>query len=61
MINCVSDIDISWFKPEDTIAITSGASTPTYLTNQVINYLEKLDLSDESTYVKPEVEITKIL
>ena len=61
MINCVSDINVSWFTPEDTIAVTSGASTPTYLTNQVINYLEQLDISDESTHLKPSVEISKIL
>ncbi|MBR3694218.1 MAG: 4-hydroxy-3-methylbut-2-enyl diphosphate reductase [Erysipelotrichales bacterium] len=61
LISSVEDIDISWFKENDRIAVTSGASTPTYITNQVIDYLVQLDLQDESTYSIPSIEISKIL
>ena len=61
LINCVSDIELTWFNATDTVAITSGASTPTYLTNQVINYVEKLELDNPTTHEKPIVEISKIL
>ena len=53
-IETVNDIDLNDFKQCKTIAITSGASTPTYLTQQIIQYLT--DLSD-----KPEIDITQIL
>ena len=43
------------------LQITAGASTPTYLTNQIIDYLEQLDLNNQSTYIKPKVDLTKII
>lgn len=61
LINSVEDIDPRWFNSSDIIAITSGASTPTYLTNQVISYMEQLDLNDELTFTKPSVDIKSIL
>jgi 4-hydroxy-3-methylbut-2-enyl diphosphate reductase len=50
--------DVHELNPEDlyhvhTIALTSGASTPTYLTDQVIEYLE--------TGMKTETRIQDIL
>lgn len=39
------------------VAVTAGASTPTYLTNQVIAYLEQYVPGEE----KPETDITKII
>ena len=53
-IETVNDIDLNDFKHCKTIAITSGASTPTYLTKQIIQYLT--DLNE-----KPEIDITQIL
>lgn len=42
------DIDDNWFKNKKHLAITSGCSTPTWLTNYVIIFLEKkLGLKDE--------------
>ncbi len=61
LISSVQDIDLNWFKEDDVVAITSGASTPTYLTNQVITYLEQLDLHDEKTYLKPHTDIKDVL
>ena len=50
----VEDIDKKDFEPYSTIAITSGASTPTYLTNQVKDYLSQ-DIE------KPKIRIQEIL
>lgn len=61
MVNSVSDIDPTWFKEDDVVAITAGASTPTYLTNEVIKYIEQLDINNPDTYSKPQVDINKIL
>ena len=41
LVNAVEHIQDEWFKNDYTIAITSGASTPTKLTNQIIKYLEE--------------------
>lgn len=41
LIESVKDINPDWFENTKTIAVTSGASTPDYVTNEVINYLKK--------------------
>lgn len=51
-------------KPEDyagknRIAVTSGASTPTYLTQQVIGYLSAV--AEGETPVMPEIELENLL
>ena len=53
-IQTVEDVDKKDFEKYTTIAITSGASTPTYLTNQVKDYLS-LDIE------KPKIRIQEIL
>ena len=53
-IQTVADIDKKDFKTYSTIAITSGASTPTYLTNQVKDYLS-------NSIEKPKIRIQEIL
>ena len=55
----IEDLDISKFKKDWRVGITSGASTPTYLTNQIIDYLIHVDL-DKPTPL-PAVELEKIL
>ena len=53
-IQTAEDIDKKDFEEYTTIAITSGASTPTYLTNQVKDYLS-FDMK------KPKIRIQEIL
>lgn len=57
LIDDVHDIDLNDLTNANKVAITSGASTPTYLTNQVIQYLENL----ESNQIKPSIDISKML
>ena len=45
-IETVQEIQYELVKDFNKIAITSGASTPTYLTNQVIEYLQTQGTSD---------------
>lgn len=54
-INDVNELNIDDLHGAKRIAITSGASTPTYLTNQVIEYLENYPCQ------KPEIKIQDIL
>lgn len=49
-INSEADIDLNWLKEKQCIGITAGASTPTYLINRVIHFVEQLDLDDPSTH-----------
>ncbi len=59
LIESVRDIDCSILKSEDRIAVTAGASTPTFLTDQVVEYLKSYDL--DSDCAKPDIDINKIL
>lgn len=57
LIDDVNGIQDHHIKDAKHIAVTSGASTPTYLTNQVISYLETYDKTRE----KPHIVISDIL
>lgn len=50
LIENVEDINPEWLKGCKTVAVTSGASTPTAITNEVITFLEKFNEFDESTF-----------
>lgn len=49
-ISDVSEIDISWLEGVETVGVTSGASTPTIVTREVIQFLEAFDPEDPSTH-----------
>ncbi len=61
MIESIEQLDINVLKGKKKAAVSSGASTPTYLTNQVINYLKQFDENNPQTYLKPIIETKKIL
>ncbi|MEW8970179.1 4-hydroxy-3-methylbut-2-enyl diphosphate reductase [Mesobacillus jeotgali] len=58
----ITELDIEWVKDADTVAVTSGASTPTPITKEVITFLEQFDKENEATWVKEKkVPLHKIL
>lgn len=61
MIESLNDLDIEWLKGKKKAAVSSGASTPTYLTNQVIAFLKQFDETQPQTFDKPSIDLTKIL
>ncbi|WP_041139161.1 4-hydroxy-3-methylbut-2-enyl diphosphate reductase [Beduini massiliensis] len=61
LIESVEDIHLDDLKGRAYIAVTAGASTPTYLTNMVIHYLEQLDIENPETYKLPVIDTEKIL
>lgn len=61
LIESVNDLNINDLKKYQKVAVSSGASTPTYLTDQVIDYLKAFDANDEKTYVKPAIDFSKII
>lgn len=57
LIDSVQDIQDEQLLNCQRVAVTAGASTPTYLTNQVISYLNNYATQKQ----KPEIVISKIL
>lgn len=57
MVESVQDLDIEKLKTKACVAVSSGASTPTYLTNQIIHFVEQFP---ESTQL-PAIDFSKIL
>src|SRR5690554_889358 len=48
----IEDINPEWLKNCKTVAVTSGASTPTAITNEVIKFLEDFDYNDKTTHYR---------
>ncbi|MBT2656687.1 4-hydroxy-3-methylbut-2-enyl diphosphate reductase [Bacillus sp. ISL-18] len=58
----ITELEIDWLKDAKTVAVTSGASTPTPITKEVITFLEQFDPTNESTWERrKQVQLNKIL
>jgi 4-hydroxy-3-methylbut-2-en-1-yl diphosphate reductase len=58
----VSELDLEWLKGAETVAVTSGASTPTPITKEVIAFIEQYNPEDEQTWTREKkVPLHKIL
>lgn len=58
----LSELQLEWLKGIKKVAVTSGASTPTPITKEVIYFLEQYDSEDPSTWgVEKKVSLNKIL
>ncbi|GED58576.1 4-hydroxy-3-methylbut-2-enyl diphosphate reductase [Brevibacillus formosus] len=58
----LSELDIEWLRGKKNVAVTSGASTPTPLTKEVITFLEQFDEFNPTTWEKKRtVNMAKIL
>ncbi|OMF60513.1 4-hydroxy-3-methylbut-2-enyl diphosphate reductase [Paenibacillus sp. FSL R5-0490] len=58
----ITELDVNWIKEAATVAVTSGASTPTPITKEVITFLEQFNPADESTWSREKkVPLNKIL
>ncbi|MDV2683142.1 4-hydroxy-3-methylbut-2-enyl diphosphate reductase [Alkalihalophilus lindianensis] len=61
-IGDITELELDWLKDVNLVGVTSGASTPTPITKEVISFLEKFDLEDESTWkLERKVALQKIL
>ncbi|WP_280768482.1 4-hydroxy-3-methylbut-2-enyl diphosphate reductase [Salipaludibacillus daqingensis] len=61
-ISNVNELDLESLKGIQTVAVTSGASTPTPITKEVITFLENFDEEDPHTWdTTSTVKLTKIL
>ncbi|WP_308638600.1 4-hydroxy-3-methylbut-2-enyl diphosphate reductase [Paenibacillus silvisoli] len=61
-VSDVSEIDRAWLMGKKRVAVTSGASTPTPLTKEVIAYLEQFNDEDSTTWdIQRTVNMDKLL
>ncbi|TCP55657.1 4-hydroxy-3-methylbut-2-enyl diphosphate reductase [Tumebacillus sp. BK434] len=58
----VSELQLEWLQGVNKVAVTSGASTPTQITREVIDFLEQYDPQDESTWERlRKITVDRIL
>ncbi|CAH0141735.1 4-hydroxy-3-methylbut-2-enyl diphosphate reductase [Peribacillus sp. Bi96] len=58
----ISELNLEWLKDAETVAVTSGASTPTPITKEVITFLEQYDPNVELTWnTEKKTPLNKIL
>jgi len=58
----LSELDTEWLKGKSSIAVTSGASTPTNITKEVIEFIEQFDENNPDTWaINSNIELSKIL
>jgi len=61
-IGSLADLNLHCLKNVTTVAVTSGASTPTVITTEVITFLEQYDPNDQTTHdTRSKVAEAKIL
>lgn len=49
-IGDISELNLEWLEGVETVSVTAGASTPTPIVKEVIQFLEKYDPADPSTH-----------
>ncbi|ASS76379.1 4-hydroxy-3-methylbut-2-enyl diphosphate reductase [Tumebacillus algifaecis] len=58
----VSELQLEWLQGVNRVAVTSGASTPTQITKEVIEFLEQYDSQNEATWERlRKVSLNRIL
>ncbi|KMK75970.1 4-hydroxy-3-methylbut-2-enyl diphosphate reductase [Alkalihalobacillus pseudalcaliphilus] len=61
-IGDLSELKVEWLEGVETVGVTSGASTPTPITREVIKYLEAFDPANEATWQNEStIKLEKIL
>lgn len=50
LVESINDINLNWLLDIDSVSITSGASTPTAITQEITTFLSNYDKSDPSTW-----------
>ncbi|WP_413380152.1 4-hydroxy-3-methylbut-2-enyl diphosphate reductase [Alkalihalobacillus sp. 1P02AB] len=61
-IGDITELKLEWFEGVETVGVTSGASTPTPITREVIKFLEGYDTTNKDTWkTEGQVKLEKIL
>ncbi len=62
LVESIEDIKIDWLVDINSVNVTSGASTPRAITEEVINFLKQFDKDDQNTwYTKSKLSYDDIL
>ena len=61
LVESILDLDINILKDKQYIGITSGASTPSSITNQIYEFISNFDTDNKKTHIKPEINYKNIL
>ena len=58
----VGELQLEWLQGVDTVAVTAGASTPTPIVKEVINFLDQYDPTNPDTHkIERTVSLDRIL
>jgi 4-hydroxy-3-methylbut-2-en-1-yl diphosphate reductase len=58
----ISELEIDWIKDAELVAVTAGASTPTPIVKEVMNFISQFDQENEETWTREKkVPLSKIL
>ncbi|MGF2617111.1 4-hydroxy-3-methylbut-2-enyl diphosphate reductase [Rossellomorea vietnamensis] len=58
----ISELEIDWIKDAELVAVTAGASTPTPIVKEVMNFISQFDTENEETWTREKkVPLNKIL
>lgn len=61
-INILDELDLNLIRDCETIGVTSGASTPTIITTEIINFLDKYKENDKTTWdTTSTVDLARII
>lgn len=61
LVSTAHDIPVEFLKRKHHIAVTAGASTPTYLSRQVIEFVSQFDAENPATFTAPLVDLQLVL
>ena len=57
LIESIEQLNPDILKEKNHIAVTAGASTPTYLTNMIIQYIEQFDKTNPETWIRSNFKL----
>jgi 4-hydroxy-3-methylbut-2-en-1-yl diphosphate reductase len=58
----ITELEIDWIKDAELVAVTAGASTPTPIVKEVMNFISQFDPENEETWTREKkVPLNKIL
>jgi len=61
LIESIEDIEIDWLKNKKYIAITSGASTPSSIVNQIYIWIKNFSFENKDSQILPKTDYSNIL
>lgn len=61
LVSFIDEVPLDLLKQFSYVAVTAGASTPSYITQQIIGWLSQLDWTKPETLQKPTFDLSKVI